>query len=252
MANDLKNHDNLSPAIFANSLLIIVSLLSTPAMACELPAWHASYSIKKYGSTIARLNMSLQADNGLAQYNLHTEAVGLLAAISDEELTETSHLKQAENKSWSLERFSQHRATNKTRYQKFSLTPNNDSLQAQGENNGKSFSLKPAAPAWDRSSVQLALTCDLLADNKPRSAYDYTVIDKGEITTYHFEYRGQENIRIADKQIDTLKFERISGDRSTLFWLAPAMRYMLVRMEQYKKDSLHLRMILDIPATEKP
>lgn len=231
---------------------VLLCLFTAPANTCELPAWQARYNITKYGATIARLNMSLQANNGQAQYNLHTEAVGLMAAISDEELTETSRLHQAEDQSWKLEKFSQQRAADKTRYQTFSITTDNDTLRAQGEYNGKPFSLNPQPPVWDRSSVQLALTCDLLAENKPHPAYDYTVIDNGSITKYHFEYRGQENIRIADKKFDALKFERISGERSTLFWLAPTLSYMPVRMEQYKKGSLHLRMNLDIPVAEIP
>lgn len=252
MASHLINRCKSRPAKPADYLkyVALLYLFTSPAMACDLPSWQATYDITKWGSTIARLNMSLQAGNGQAQYRLHTEAVGLIAAITDEELTETSQLKQNENKSWQLENFSQQRAEDKQRYQKFSLTTDGDKLRVQGEHDGKPFRLTASAPVWDRSSVQIALTCDLLGGNKPLPAYDYTIIDGGNINQYHLEFRGQEIIRIADKKFDTLKFERISGDRSTLFWLAPALQYMTVRMEQYKKGDIHLRMNLDIPVAE--
>lgn len=255
MANHLKRHIKSTPARLADWLkyfawLCLLVTASTPA--CELPAWQASYNITKYGASVAQVEMSLQTTGNTAQYRLHTKAVGILAVISKEELTETSQLKQAADKSWQLIQFSQLRAKDPHRYQQFTLQQSDDQVIATGEHDDKSFSLPVQRPVWDRSSVQLALTCDLLADANPRPAYDYSIIDDGNLATYHFEYRGQENIRIADKKFATLKFERISGDRSTQFWLAPTLNYMPVRIEQYKKGSIHLRMNLDIPVTELP
>lgn len=254
MASRLRNPFKLPQTTRLDWLRLcgVLCLLTTAVDACELPAWQARYNITKYGTTVARLNMSLQTNHDTAQYRLHTEAAGLLAAISNEELTEISELKRIENTSWQLEKFSQQRAKDQHRNQQFTLQQTDNGLIARGEAENKTFQLNVPSPAWDRSSAQLALTCDLLAENKPRPFYDYTIIDNGNIVTYHFEYRGGEDIRIADKKFDTHKFERISGDRSTLFWLAPSLHFMPVRMEQYKKGSLHLRMTLDLPAMEKP
>ncbi|MDQ1363261.1 MAG: hypothetical protein QG652_1122 [Pseudomonadota bacterium] len=254
MANRLKSLCRFPLAMRTEWLAgcVLLWLHGTTASACELPSWQAHYNIIKYGATIARLDLSLQITHDQAQYRLHTEASGFLSALSDEELTETSQLKQIADKTWQLQSFSQQRMQDKTRYQKFVLATDNSTLHARGEYNGKPFSLDLQPPAWDRSSAQLALTCDLLAENKPRPVYDYSVIDNGSLSNYRFEYRGQENIRLADRKFDTLKFERISGHRSTLLWLAPALNYMPVRMEQHKKGRLHLQMNLDIPVTKKP
>lgn len=255
MASHYQNPYRLVPTMHINGAILcaLPALFASVANACELPPWQASYNITKYGTSIARVEMTLRNTQGNAQYRLHTTATGFLAVISNEEMTETSDLKQAADKSWQLEKFSQQRAKDTHRNQQFSLQQTDNTFIAKGESEGKKpFTINATPPVWDRSSVQLALTCDLLAENKPRPAYDYTIIDNGNIVTYHFEFRSEEKIRIADKQFNTLKFERISGDRSTLFWLDPKQNFMLVRMEQYKKGSLHLRMNLDIPVTEIP
>ena len=218
--------------------------------ACELPEWQARYNIIKYSTTVARVTMTLHSENKQAQYRLHTKPVGLLAAFSNEELTELSELIQTEDKTWQLQKFSQLRSQDNQRNQQFTLQLNENNMQAEGTDEGKAFKMNVAMPAWDRSSVQLALTCDLLATNKPQPAYDYTIIDSAQTSNYHFEYRGADTIRIADKKIEAYKFERISGDRSTLFWLAPSMKFMPVFIEQYKKGKLHLRMKLDLPTAD--
>lgn len=254
MASHCNNQYRLIPAMRTSRILAgcLLTLIAGAGNACELPSWQASYNITKYGTTIARVEMTLQKTGANAQYRLHTEAAGFLSVISNEEMTETSNLKQAADNSWHLENFSQLRARDTHRNQQFSLQQIDNTLIAKGEAEGKLFNVNVQPPVWDRSSVQLALTCDLLAAGKPRSAYDYSIVDNGNIVTYHFDFRGEEKIRIADKQLGTLKFERVSGDRSTLFWLNPEQNFLLVRMEQYKKGNLHLRMNLDIPATELP
>ena len=252
MVNILKSPCKSAQKIILKSLVFVLVFVIVPAAsACELPQWQAVYTIAKYSTSVARLTMSLQTKDNTAQYRLHSKAVGLLATFSSEELTETSELKQAGNKSWQLIKFSQQRIKDTQRQQHFTVQQTDAEFIAEGVAESKPFKLSVPAPAWDRSSVQLALTCDLLATDKPRQAYDYNIIDNGQLLTYHFEYLGTDNTRITDKQFDTYIFERISGDRSTKFWLAPTLQFMPVRMEQYKQDKLHLSMTLDIPAAEK-
>jgi Protein of unknown function (DUF3108) len=254
MASHYLNLYRLVPAMRIKASILCALPLLFPAIthACDLPAWQARYNITKYGTTIARVDMSLRNTRDNAQYLVHTTPSGFLAMISSEEMTDTSDLKRAANNTWQLEKFSQQRVKDTHRNQQFSLQQTDNTFTAKGESDGKPFNIKVQPPVWDRSSAQLALTCDLLAENKPRAAYDYTIIDNGNIVTYHFEFRSEEKIRIADKQFNTLKFERSSGDRSTFFWLDPEQHFMLVRMEQHKKGSLHLRMNLDLPDSDLP
>ena len=252
-ANHLKNLYKLPPKILFAGLISCAALIPPVATAksCELPQWDARYEISKYGTVVAQVNMSLRVNDDQAQYHLHTKAVGWLAAFSNEELTELSELQHTDDNGWHLIKFSQQRVKDKQREQQFTVIPAEDILLIEGTAENKNFKLNSTSPIWDRSSSQLALTCDLLGADKPNASYEYNIIDNGTLVNYHFDYRGAESIRIADKQYNTYIFERISGDRSTKFWLTPELQMMPIRIDQFKKGKLHLRMTLDRPAADK-
>jgi hypothetical protein len=246
MAHALLNRRAGSTASYIVSLTgIFFITLTLPTRACNLPLnWRADYSIEKYNTTIAHASIILQRDNGSVMYQSQTRAAGLLGAINDEELTETSRLIQAADKSWRLQSFQQQRKNDHYRHQQFNVTWNADNAQAQGEIDDKKFDVTTPVPVWDRSSVQLALMCSLYASPDTHEL-TYNVVDSGETTRYTFERRNNENVEVADKKYETVVLERTHGTRMTKLWLSPQLHYLPVKMEQFKKGSLHLRMKLD-------
>ena len=108
-------------------------------------------------------------------------------------------------------------------------------------------------------SYQLQLRNDLKTnmeslDEKPvsnasplKNSLSYKVMSRGRIKDYQFEILGEEVINTSLGEIPTLKVQRIRKDakRQTIFWLAPAWNYLMVKISQQEKGGEHYEMLLD-------
>ena len=98
-------------------------------------------------------------------------------------------------------------------------------------------------------SYQLQLRRDLknredkTAANTPLS---YQVISRGKLKNYQFEILANERIDTALGEIETIKVRRVRKDakRQTVFWMAPAWNYLVVKIQQREKDGEQYEMLL--------
>jgi len=89
----------------------------------------------------------------------------------------------------------------------------------------------------DKLSYQLQMRYELLTAyqrGQPWPPLAYQVADGGELKTYRFEVLGEENVDTPIGRFTALKIARIrtDSDRTTIFWLAPAYDFLLVRFLQ--------------------
>ena len=89
----------------------------------------------------------------------------------------------------------------------------------------------------DKLSYQLQMRYELLTAyqlGQPWPALAYQVTDGGELKTYRFEVLGEENVDTPIGRFTALKIARVrtDSDRTTIFWLAPAYDFLLVRFLQ--------------------
>ena len=233
--------------------LIAISLLlinCSALQASQLPDdFNARYSIEKYGTTVARMNLALSSKANKYTYTSHSEAVGMLAFFSDDSIDETSQLEW--NKKFEhvcLQSYTFSRKEKKQKQQQFSLNWNDQgNITATGTYAGKPFSLNTSGLIWDRLSVQLALTADLKSADAIQKKYSYNIIDKGHIAQYHFEYINEEVVNLGNKKYNTIKIKRphLSNDRTTYLWLAKELDFLPVKIEQYRDSDLHMSMTLE-------
>jgi hypothetical protein len=85
----------------------------------------------------------------------------------------------------------------------------------------------------DAMSIQLALLIDLLRGQKPQT---YRLIDKDKIKEYVYTYQGEERLKTALGEVDTVIYtsQRAGSKRLTRTWYAPSLGYVAVRGEQVK------------------
>lgn len=106
-------------------------------------------------------------------------------------------------------------------------------------------------PAWDPLSWQLALRRDLSAgDQTPGSRYRYRITDGGEYKEYDFELVERVEVQVPAGDFEALLLERRfdeSERRLTRVWLAPALDYLLVRLELADDDGATLHLALKTP-----
>ena len=89
----------------------------------------------------------------------------------------------------------------------------------------------------DKLSYQLQMRYELLTAyqrGQPWPPLAYQVADGGELKTYRFEVLGEENVDTPIGHFTALKIARVrtDSDRTTIFWLAPAYDFLLVRFLQ--------------------
>lgn len=228
----------------------LLLLISLPTAAIEAPtAFEASYSLKKYSSTVAHMTMNLEYQNSQLLYQSKTEPVGFMAIFSSDRITESSQLQWSTQ--YSQPRLLSYRLQRKNKANKNQhidinwLNDIDSTIQAQY---GKQQSrLEHKGPLWDRFSIQLALRASLqpITQLSPGTVFSYDVIDRGTISRYHFEYMSSETITLNTGSYHSLKFLRHHGSRKTYLWLATELDHFLIKSEQYKKDDLIMSMELD-------
>lgn len=78
-------------------------------------------------------------------------------------------------------------------------------------------------------------------------AFSYPVFSRGKIRDYPFEVLGEEETSTGAGTIPTLKLQRVrdSGKRKTLFWVAPAWNFMIVKIQQREEDGEQYEMVLE-------
>ncbi len=94
--------------------------------------------------------------------------------------------------------------------------------------------------AMDRLAIQLAVR-DMLVRNPdalPTQPRNFTMIEDDRIKTYTLQVKGRETVDTPAGQLDAIRVERVKdASKTTIFWVAPALGYIPVRVEQRKNDS---------------
>jgi hypothetical protein len=83
----------------------------------------------------------------------------------------------------------------------------------------------------DNLSVQIALMNELLAGRTPQR---FVLADKGRIKDYNYKAEGSETLHTAVGEHRTVIFRssRPGSDKSTLFWCAPELGYLPLKVER--------------------
>ena len=118
-----------------------------------------------------------------------------------------------------------------------------DRLRAYNEVNGDTWSMAIPDDALDKHSLILAVSTDLRAD---RLAAAYPVADGGRLKTYTHQRAGEERLSTPLGWLDTLKLRRVrpGRQRDTLFWHAPGLDFVPVRIERRDRGGRLLRMTM--------
>ena len=95
----------------------------------------------------------------------------------------------------------------------------------------------------DSLSVQLALIHELLAGRTPET---FVMLDRDEIKDYLYTAEGKERVKTALGEHDTVRYRsrRPNSDRSTMFWCAPDLGYLPVKVERHKGSKIEWSMTL--------
>ncbi|WP_348673275.1 DUF3108 domain-containing protein [uncultured Abyssibacter sp.] len=110
--------------------------------------------------------------------------------------------------------------------------------------------------AMDRLAIQLAVR-DLLVshpDALPTEPRNFTMIEDDRIKTYTMQVKGREVVKTPAGELQAIRVERVKDpSKTTIFWVAPELGYIPVRVEQRKNDSevlsIALRKLPELPVS---
>ncbi len=208
-----------------------------------LPEFQAHYSAYKGSLRIAESVVRLQRSGSKFVYSSVTEPVGLLALFRHDEVTERSVWQLHNGGIRPLEYQYVHKRSDKDR--NVGLVFDWQHGEVANTAKGHTWTMDVPKGTQDKFSVQLAVMLDLQRGDGPLR---YDVADGGKLKQYRFRRLGTEHVQIKAGEFETVKLQRLrrqDNERETYFWCAPALHYLVVRLEHIEEDGSQFYMELD-------
>ncbi len=224
-------------------LLLLCQLLFTAALhANELKPFTLEYGVFRDNERIGSATMTLKSNPADNSWQLQTESQAkiLIFKVGDSE-TSVFRWQDAHPQPLNYQRVRNLPTRNETTTQNFSW-PEGKETGSRKKRNWQ-IDLKP--DVMDRHSQMLKLIHDIRSGAKETH---YNISDGGRIRMYHYMVEGEEKIEVLGKAETTLRVVRVrdaNEERRTTIWLAPAMDYIPVRVEQHEADDETAELVLE-------
>lgn len=208
----------------------------SPGLAATLTPYKATYDLY-YGGVYAGVAFyELNIDgNGNLLFNARVEPRGVAAWISSDIVTEQSRLRLDGDGALIALQYDYQQIRNQSPIEHKSIEFDWTAGLARTRINEEVRQIAIEAGTVDRMSLQLKVMLNRLAGNDGKEIV-YMIVEDHEIREYRFEVMGQERIATEAGRYDTVRLERRHGDRTTIFWSAPTLGYLPVRVEQQRTN----------------
>jgi hypothetical protein len=195
--------------------------------------YHADYSLALHGVSAGISRFSLvKTGDGRYTYSSSAHTTGLLGLIKPHySVTQTSRFALADGRPQALEySYDQSDGNDKS-----TETIHFDWSQAyaQGLDDGRKHRYALSPGMGDVFLIQLMLATDAAAG---KLADQYVILDHSEASAYTLQKLPGEKVEVSGNNVDTLALalHNAKKGRTITVWLAPALHYLPVRIEQDK------------------
>lgn len=220
---------NMLRAIILSGLLLP---LHVPAGETVLQPYTAVYTAE-HGSLHAANTVFTLRRTGAGEYvfSSRAETAGIVSWFRDDVITERSRFMIHEGAIRPLEFEYRHAGGKRNRNQNLRFDWQAGVVHSDYRGEQAKLALKPGM--LDHLLLQLALRRDLVRDRLPER---YVVVDRNLVKRYKVELTGQARIDTGAGSFDTVIVQREDDGKTVLFWCAPELGYLPVRMEQREPD----------------
>lgn len=211
--------------------LLVAIVLPLNLAAAEIRPFTAQYDIRFSGLAGESVTTLSQDSDGLFVLENRVSAKGLARLIRPGDALDRSEFKVDGETLQPLSFVSEDGTKKNKRGSTITFDWNAGSASAQYKGETRTLDLEKGM--IDRQMMQIAMMSDL-ADGL--TDVTYTVIDRHAVKTYTVSVVGRETIEVPAGSFDVVRIERVNpgSSRSTIFWCAPALDYVTVKMEQLK------------------
>lgn len=239
--------------IRATLALVILALaaIPLPGLAVSLTPYKATYDMSYGGVYVgeAVYELEIDGDDNLL-FRARVEPRGIAAWISSDIVSEQSRLRLGEDGALVALQYDylQERKQKPVELKSIGFDWPAGQARTRVDDVRRDVAIEPGTV--DRMSLQLKVMLNRIAGNDDK-VIAYPVVEDHEVREYRFEVMGHDRIDTAAGRYDTVRLERRHGSRTTIFWSAPALDYLPVRVEQHRSGQATSRMDLSTLKRER-
>ena len=238
--------------IVINSVIVALSCLLTPSLSAsrELPGeFSAHYALVMLGTVMARAKYTLEhTEDGLVMTQ-STRPAGIVALLRNDKIDVRSDMIVNNGKILLVNYDYNHTGDDRNRDVNVKIDWQTDSGReltgkAVGTYEGKPVDIDLDLPVWDPLSIQVPIMIDASSQLPP---HEHGLFMKGEFKYYRFENRGNDTIRVGDRQFTAINIvgRETERDRAMRVWLVPELNNLPVKIEQWKEGKLKSTVVLE-------
>jgi hypothetical protein len=216
----------------AAAALTALLAVSGTATGAELKPFEASYTVVWRGMSAGTANLSLKhIEANRWRYESNNSARGIFKVALPGAITQSSDLRIEDGRVVPLHYITDD-GTQKGK-DDADVTFDWAQSRATGTAEGKPVDAPLQPGVQDTLSVQIALIHELEAGRTPTR---FTLLDGNEVKDYEYSSEGKEQVETALGTHETIRYRsrRPNSDRSTVFWCAPALGYLPVKVERQR------------------
>lgn len=237
----------------ARLLAGVVALVAAPAEAAGLRPFFATYEVAYFGLSAGTSDLHLhQLPDGHWLYESRLTAnlrARLLVPRSKMPADERSQFRVVDNRIVPQSFSAGDGSPNDPKAQQLNFDWQRGRVTGVAERRPVDLPLQPGL--LDTMSAQLALMLDLSAGRQPAP---FAVLDKDRIKEYDYAAEGTATVKTKAGEFQTVIYRsrRIGSEKSTLFWCAPDLGYLPVKVEGHEGGDLKWSMAAKAVQVDPP
>jgi hypothetical protein len=210
-----------------------------------IPPFSAVYEVRKAGFTLGRADLELRRPaEGRYYYRLHTRPTGIARMVYASEVREMS-IGHVGPDGFRPDVY-RYKRSGDDKAREAELRFDWGALEVVNDVADWPWRMDITRDTIDRVISPLQLMHDLAARPADTEQLVYRIADGGELRTYLLDIDGRETVETPAGRFAALRIQRsdTDSDRRTILWVAPALRYLAVQVEQWEDGSRNFRLVL--------
>ena len=223
--------------------LLLFQVLFSLAQSQPVATYSATYSLEYKGRRAGEAEFSVRPESeaGVFSYRSHARLKGLLARLAAPRPVVEHSLFTAAHGSFEPRSFRYEDGSRKGE-DNYGLSFNGGNATLELAAGAREIGFPPGA--LDRGTAQVRLAAAVAAGHIPATL---EIIDDDGVETYAIETLGRANTPTGQGEIETMRVaqQRAGSSRRTVFWFAPALDFVPVRIEQMRDGQAETVFVLE-------